>query len=118
MGRGSKIVFRFQPEIVPEDFILAAWRTESRPHAGMQRYVCLLDLVTARKPIRPDAAELVEVIEAPAGDEDQIFNRRYGRLQESSDLLSVIADERWLRSKNLQDKRALLPCVETAIEES
>ena len=66
----AEIAFRFQPEIVPEDFVLTAGRTESRRHAGMQRCVCLVDFVTAGKAISPDPAELVEVIKTPAGDKD------------------------------------------------
>ena len=66
----TQIVFRFQPEIVPENFVLTAGRTESRRDAGMQRCVYLVDLVTPSEAISPDPAELVEVIEAPADDKD------------------------------------------------
>src|SRR5206468_10395002 len=66
----TQIVFRFQPEIVPENFVLTAGRTESRRHAGMQRRVRLVDLVTPGKAISPDPAKLVEVIEPPASDKD------------------------------------------------
>ena len=70
----TQIVFRFQSEIVPENFVLTAWRTESGRHAGMQRRVRLVDLVTAGEPISPDTAELIEVIETSAGDKNQIFD--------------------------------------------
>src|SRR5207244_7200507 len=71
-----EIAFRFQSEIVPENFVLTARRTESRRHAGMQRRVCLVDLVPAREAVCPDAAELIEVIETSTRDKNQIFDRR------------------------------------------
>ena len=66
----SEVVFRFQSKIVAEDLVLTAWWTESSRHAGMQCRVRLLDLIAARKSISPDAAELIEVIEATACNED------------------------------------------------
>src|SRR5207244_5033520 len=91
------------------------WRTESGRHTGVQNCVCPVDLVTAGDAISPDAAELIEVIEAAAGDKDQILNRRQRRLQESGDLFGVIAHKGGLRSENLQDKRALLPSINAAV---
>jgi hypothetical protein len=67
----------------------------------MENCVCPVDLVTASDAISPDAAELIEVIEAAAGDKDQILNWRQRRLQESGDFFGVIAYKRWLRSENL-----------------
>src|SRR5439155_25030768 len=69
-----EIVFRFQSEIVPENFVLTARRTESRRHAGMQCCVCPVDFITAGESISPNTAELIEVIEAPACDENQIVD--------------------------------------------
>ena len=72
----TQIVFRLQSEIVPENLVLTARRTEPRRNAGMQRCVCLVDFVTPREPISPDATELVEVIEASARDKNQIVDWR------------------------------------------
>ena len=80
----------------------------------MQCGVCLVDLVTACDTISPDAAELVEMIETPTGDEDQVFDRRKRRLQKSGDLLGVIAHG--CRAKDYE--WALLPRVETAVKKS
>src|SRR5204863_9026488 len=53
-----------------------------------------------------------------AGHEDQIFDWRQRRLDESGDLFGMIAYKRWLRSENLQDKWALLTCINTAVVKS
>ncbi len=89
----AQIVFRFQSEIVPENFVLTARRTKSCRHARMQCCVCPVDFITAGESISPNTAELIEVIEAPACNENQIFDGRQRSLQKSGDLLRVIAHE-------------------------
>jgi hypothetical protein len=84
----------------------------------MQRCVCLVDLVTAGKTIGPHVTELIEMIEAPARDEDQVFDRRRSRLQKSGCLLGMIAYKGWLWPKNLQNERALLPSIDATVKES
>ena len=84
----------------------------------MEGRVCLVDLVTAGKPVSPDVAELIEVIETPTHDENQVFDRRRSRLQEPSCLLGVIAYKGRLRPKKLQNKGSLLPGVDPAVKES
>ena len=66
----------------------------------MQRCVCLVDLVTAGKAIGPDVAELIEMIQTAAGDENEIVDINSG-LQESGRFLRMIADEGWLRTERL-----------------
>ena len=46
----------------------------------MQRRVRLVDLVTAGETICPDIAELIEMIEAPTGDENEIVDLSGGAL--------------------------------------
>src|SRR5882762_2270676 len=89
----AKIVFRCQSEIVPENFVLTTRRTKSCRHARMQCCVCPVDFITAGESISPNTAELIEVIEAPACDENQIVDRHQRSLQKSGDLLRVIAHE-------------------------
>src|SRR5947208_3473750 len=64
----AEIFFRVQSKIHPENFVLAARRTESGRHARVQRRVGLVDFVTARNPISPNVAELVEMIDPSAAD--------------------------------------------------
>src|SRR5438477_13219436 len=59
-GVVSEIFFRAQAEIHAKDFVLTARRTETGRDARVQRRVGLVDLVTARAPISPDVAKLVE----------------------------------------------------------
>ena len=114
----AQVSFGFESEVISENFVLTAWRTESGRHTGVQNCVCPVNLVSAGDAISPDAAELIEVIEAAAGDKDQILNRRQRRLQESGDFFRVIAYKCWLRSKNLQNKWALLSGVDSAVEKA
>ena len=72
----TEVLFRFQAEVVSENFVLTAWRAEASTDAGMQNGIRFVDFVTAGKTIGPNAAELIEVIETSASDEDQIFDRR------------------------------------------
>ena len=110
----TEIFFRLQIWVVAKDFVLTAGRTESSRHTRVQRCIGLVDLITASDAIRPDAAELVEVIEAPAGHEDQIFDRGKRRLRETCDLIGVIANERGTK----QYKRAFLTCVNAAVKKT
>src|SRR5580700_3007428 len=114
----AEIFFRLQIRVVAENLILTARRTEPRRNARVQRCVCLVDFVAARDSISPDTAELIEMIETPAGDEDQILDRRQRRLHKAGDLLSVVADEGWLWPERLRNERALLSCVDAAIKKS
>src|SRR6266568_8376527 len=66
----TEVLFRFQAEVVSENFVLTARRTESLPNTGVQNSVRFVDFVTAGKAISPHSAELVEVIKPAAGDED------------------------------------------------
>src|SRR5881398_1965132 len=83
-----EILFRLQrlersrSGIKAKDLVLAARRTEARCYARMQRRVRLVDLVTARYAVSPNIAELIEVIEPSAGDENEIVDVD-GRLQKS-----------------------------------
>ena len=113
----TEIFFRFESEIIPEDLVLTAGRTEPGCHTRVQRRVRPIDLIATSEAIRPHIAELIEVIEAPASDENQRVDLR-GRLQKSCCLLRVIAHKGWLRSENLQNKWTLLPGIDTAVEES
>src|SRR5205085_1420901 len=61
--------------IEPEDFVLTARRTETFGDARVQRRVGFVDLVTARNAVRPHVAELIEMIDATAGDEKQVVDR-------------------------------------------
>src|SRR5437773_1957016 len=65
----------------------------------MQRCACLVDLVTGGAAIGPDVAELIEMIQTAAGDENEIVDINSG-LQESSRFLRMIADESRLRIEN------------------
>src|SRR5437763_902428 len=67
----TEIFFRFESEIIPENLVLTAWRTEPGSDTRVQGGVCPINLVTASEAIRPHVTELVEVIEAPASDENQ-----------------------------------------------
>src|SRR5438876_1406845 len=84
----------------------------------MQRRICLVDLVTAREPVRPDVAELIEMIEASAGDKGPVRQRSHGRLQKSGCFLRLIADGCRLRSECLGNKRPLLARVHAAVKKS
>lgn len=75
--------FRIEIEVVPENLVLTGRRTEARRVTRMQDRVGRLDLVAARKAIGPDAAELIEVIVAPARDQVQAFARSRVRQQEN-----------------------------------
>ena len=59
------------------------------------------DHVTAGEAISPNTTELIEMIVAPARDEEQTLDRRDARLQKSRGFFRVIADERWLRPEDL-----------------
>src|SRR6266480_2342385 len=83
----------------------------------MQRRVRLVDLVAARESIRPNVAELVEVIVASAGHENQIVDLGR-RFEKARRFLSMIAYERRLRPKSLQNERPLLPCIYPTVEKS
>ena len=61
------VPFGFGSKLFPK-IVLTAWRTEPGRHTGVQNCVCPVDLVTAGDAISPDTAELIEVIEAAAGD--------------------------------------------------
>src|SRR5437899_9821211 len=113
----AEIFFRPQPKIHPKNFVLTARRTESGRHARMQRCVRLLDLVTASESISPNVSELIEIIETPPRDEDEIVDVN-GGLQEAGHLLGVIADKRRLWTKRLRYKRPLLASVNAAVKES
>ena len=63
-------------EVVPENFVLTARRTETGRDTRVQSRVRFVDLVAAGKAIGPDVAELIEMIETSASDEDQVFDRR------------------------------------------
>src|SRR5213080_3460467 len=99
-----EILFRLQrlersrSRITAKDLVLAARRTEARCYARMQRRVGLVDLVTICDPIRPNIAELIEMIDS-SGDKDQIVDRRQSRLQKSSNLLRLVAYKSRLWSK-------------------
>src|ERR1700737_829639 len=82
--------------IESKNLVLAAGWTEPRRHARVQRRVCFVDLVTARDSIGPNVTELVEVIEASAGDENEIVDV-YCRLQKSRDLLRLVPNECWAK---------------------
>ena len=69
----------------------------------MQRRVRLFDLVTAGDSISPNIAELIEVIEASASDENQIVDI-HGRLQKSRDLFDAVANKSRLWSEGLRDE--------------
>ena len=56
----AEIFFRFQIEVVSENFVLTARRTEPSRNAGVQRRICFVDLVAAGNAISPDAAELLK----------------------------------------------------------
>src|SRR5215470_2602271 len=114
----AEIFFRLQIRVVAENLVLTARRTESRRNARVQRCVCLVDLVTACNAISPHTAELVEMIEPAAGDQDQILDRRQRRLHKARNLLCVVADKSWLWPKGLRNERALLPRINTAVEKS
>ena len=58
------------------------------------------------------------MIKAATSNEDQIFDWHQSRLQEAGYLFSVIAHERWLRTKNLQNERALLTGIDAAEKKS
>lgn len=75
--------FRIEIEVVPENLVLTGRRTQARRVTRMQDRVGRLDLVAARKAIGPDAAELIEVIVAPARDQVQAFARSRFRQQEN-----------------------------------
>ena len=66
----APILLRIQVEIVPENFVLTARRTETGRITRMQRRVGLLDHITAGETISPNIAELIKVIETAAGDQD------------------------------------------------
>src|SRR5437764_15420500 len=79
----GKIFFRLQRRqrltriwVEAKNLVLTAWRTESGRDTRVQRRVRLVNLVTARDPICPNVAELVEVIDSSAGDKNHIVNRR------------------------------------------
>ena len=114
----AKILFWSQTKIISKNLVLAARRTEPGCDTRVQRRVRPVDLVAASEAIRPHVAKLIEVIEAPASDEDQVFDWRERRLQKSRNLLGVIAHKGWLRSKNLKHERAFLSRVEATIEKS
>src|SRR5437588_12511456 len=95
----SKIFFRLQRRqwlsrirIKPENLVLAARRTESGRHACVQRRVRFVDLITARRAIGPNVSELIEVIDASAGIENEMVDVERG-LQKSRDLFGFVADE-------------------------
>ena len=95
------ISFRFETEVVSENFILTARRTEAFRDARMQHRVRRLDSVTPSDTISPNIAKLIEMIVAPAGNEQQTFERCDARLQKCRGFFCVIADERRLRSEGL-----------------
>src|SRR6266699_3980403 len=107
----TEVFFRFESEIIPENLVLAARRTEPGCDTRVQGRVRPVDLVAASEAIRPHVAKLIEVIEAPASDENQSVDLRR-RLQKSGCLLRMIAHEGWLRSKNLQNKWTLLSGID------
>ena len=76
----------------------------------------LRDQIAAGKSIRPDVAELIEVIEAPARYEIQSAHRRDARLQESGGLFGFVADERRLRTEGLRDEGPLLSGIDLTVE--
>src|SRR5438045_2943439 len=94
----AEIMLGFQSEIVSENFVLTAWRTESGRHTGVERRVCPVDPVAACNAISPDPAELIEMIEPATSNEDQVFDWRQCRLQKSGDLFGVIAHKGRLRA--------------------
>src|SRR5439155_1836251 len=75
------------------------------------------DLVTASESISPNISELIEIIETPSRDEDEIVDVNRS-LQEAADFLGVIADKRRLRTKRLRYKRSLLASVQAAVKKS
>src|SRR5436305_4845685 len=80
----------------------------------MQRRIGLIDLVAARNPIGPNVAELIEMIESPAGDKNQIVDRRQSHLQKSSKVGDAITDE----GRTKRRKRPLLFSLHMAKEKS
>src|SRR5206468_11599027 len=72
----AEVLFRFQAEIVSENFVLTARRTEASADAGMQNGIRFIDFVTADKTIGPDATELIKMIKTSASDQDEILDRR------------------------------------------
>src|SRR5438552_14340130 len=76
-----EILFRLQrlersrSGIKAKDLVLAARRTEARCYARMQRRVGLVDLVTICDPIRPNIAELLEIIDSSTSEQHQILER-------------------------------------------
>ncbi len=59
----------------------------------MQRRIRLVDLVTARDAISPNVAELIEMIDPAAGDQNEIVDVSCC-FQKASDFFGVIAYER------------------------
>ena len=114
----SQVALRFQPEVVAENLVLTARRTEPRRDAGMQVRIGFRNQIAAGKPIGPNVAELIEVIVATARNQVQILERADAGLKENRGLLGMIADESRLRSKRLRNKRTFLSGVDPAVEKT
>ena len=87
---------RSRSRVKAKNLVLTARRTESGRDARVQRCVRLIDLVTARDPIRPNIPELIEVIDSSTRDKNEIVDID-GRLQISGDLFRFVANERWAK---------------------
>src|SRR5262249_2913164 len=107
---------RLEVWIIPENFVLAGWRTEPGCIAGMQNCVRRFEFVIASDPPSPDVAKLVEMIVATARDQIQALEGHDACLQESRGLLGVIADECWLRPKLLGNEWPFLPGIDLTVE--
>src|SRR5207302_6255748 len=92
-----EILFRLQrlersrSGIKAKDLVLAARRTEARCYARMQRRVGLVDLITICDPIRPNIAELIEMIDSSNGDKDQIVDQSQTSLKKISNSIGLSA---------------------------
>src|SRR5262245_29934625 len=95
----AEILFRLQTKIVSKNLVLAARRTKARRNARMHDSLRRRNPVTAGKTIRPDPAELVEMVVTPAGDQIQSRQRVRVRFQIDRTLIGVIADKGRLRSE-------------------
>ena len=74
----SQVALRFQSEIIAENLVLTARRTEPSRDAGMKVRIGFRNQIAAGKPVSPNVAELIEVIVPSAGRNRQ---RRFAGTQ-------------------------------------
>ena len=79
--------------IKSENFILAAGRTKTFADARVNDCVRFVAEIAAGKPVSPDVAELIEVIECDPRHQCEIGNRVNDSLKKTRGLYRVIADE-------------------------